>query len=89
MTAADICLRGCTPTPSVVSKKSAGEAPGLGFGAEPGNGILKQMRDLYHSFSFYSKDGTPSLVPSPVYATELLKACGLKLNGKRQRVQRY
>ncbi len=29
MTAADICIRSCTPTPSVVFKKSAGEALGL------------------------------------------------------------
>ena len=29
MTAADICLRSCTPTPTVVFKKSAGEALGL------------------------------------------------------------
>ncbi|MCI9175265.1 MAG: glycosyltransferase family 2 protein [Lachnospiraceae bacterium] len=29
MTAADLCLRSCTPTPSVIFKKSAGEALGL------------------------------------------------------------
>ena len=39
-------------------------APGLGFGAEPGNEILKQMRDLYHSFSFYNENGTPNIAPS-------------------------
>lgn len=61
-------------------------APGLGFGAEPGNEILKQMRDSYHALSFYKEDGTPNIVPSPVYATELLKSYGLKPNGKRQSV---
>nr|WP_302143234.1 glycosyltransferase [uncultured Schaedlerella sp.] len=62
-------------------------APGLGFGAEPGNEILKQMRDLYYSFSFYNENGTPNIVPSPFYATEFLKSYGLRLNGKRQTVQ--
>ena len=61
-------------------------APGLGFGAEPGNEILKQMRDSYHSFSFYKEDGTPNLIPSPVYATKILTSYGLKPNGKRQSV---
>lgn len=59
-------------------------APGLGFGAEPGNEILKQMRDLYHSFSFYNENGTPNIAPSPYYATKLLRSYGLQLNGKRQ-----
>lgn len=61
-------------------------APGLGFGAEPGNEMLKQMRDLYHTLSFYDKNGTPNIIPSPVYATEFLKSYGLKLNGKQQSV---
>ena len=59
-------------------------APGLGFGAEPGNEILKQMRDLYHSLSFYNENGTPNIAPSPFYATKLLRSYGLQLNGKRQ-----
>lgn len=61
-------------------------APGLGFGAEPGNEILKQIRDLYHSFSFYNENGTPNIVPSPFYMTEFLKSYSLQLNGKRQSV---
>lgn len=65
----------------------ASVAPGLGFGAEPGNEILKQMRDLYHSFSFYNENGTPNIVPSPFYVTEFLRSYGLRLNGKRQTVQ--
>lgn len=65
----------------------ASVAPGLGFGAEPGNEILKQMRDRYHSFSFYNENGTPNIVPSPFYATEFLRSYGLRLNGKRQTVQ--
>ncbi len=59
-------------------------APGVGFGAEPGYEILKQMRDLYHSFSFYNENGTPNIAPSPFYATKLLRSYGLQLNGKRQ-----
>ncbi|MCI8627645.1 MAG: glycosyl transferase [Lachnospiraceae bacterium] len=62
-------------------------ALGLGFGAEPGNEILKQMRDLYHSLSFYKEDGTTNIVPSPFYTTELLKSYGLQLNGKYQSIQ--
>lgn len=61
-------------------------ALGLGFGAEPGNEIFRQMRDMYHSFSFYKEDGTPNIIPSPVYATDFLKSYGLKPDGKRQSV---
>ncbi len=63
-----------------------GVALGLGFGAESGNLVIKQMRDMYEDFSFYKGDHTLNLVVSPVYSTEILKSYGLKANGKRQTV---
>ncbi len=64
----------------------ASVAPGLGFGAEPGNELLKQMRDMYHSLSFYNENGTLNMVPSPAYTTKFLISYGLRLNGERQSV---
>ena len=62
-------------------------APGLGFGAEPGNEIIKGMRDAYHSRSFYNENGTLNTVASPAYATEFFKSRGLEADGKRQTIQ--
>lgn len=62
-------------------------APGLGFGAESGNALIKQMRDMYGGLSFLREDGTPNLIVSPAYATKLLERYGLQRNGKRQKVQ--
>ena len=64
----------------------ASVAPGLGFGAEPGNSVIREMRDLYENLSFFRDDHTPSLIPSPVYATKILKAHGLRTDGRRQTV---
>lgn len=61
-------------------------ALGLGFGAERKNPVIRQMRDQYEGLSFCKEDGTPNLVPSPVYATQALTAYGLKADGKRQTV---
>lgn len=68
-------------------ENKASVAPGLGFGAESGNEIIKRMRDMYEGCSFYQSDHTFNLIASPVYATEVLKSYGLKTNGKRQCIQ--
>lgn len=62
-------------------------ALGLGFGAEKGNPLIKQMREAYHACSFLNDDGTPNLTPSPAYTTEFLKTYGLRTTGRRQKIQ--
>lgn len=62
-------------------------APGLGFGAECKNTLIKEMRDIYRDIPFIRKDRTLNILPSPVYATQILQAHGLRTNGKRQTIQ--
>ena len=65
----------------------ASVALGLGFGAEKGNPLIKQMLGIYDGRSFLNEDGKPDLTPSPVYTTQFLKTCGLETNGRRQKIQ--
>ena len=60
---------------------------GLGFGAEKGNSLIKELRDMYENISFYNEDSTLNLLPSPHYITNCLKKHGLKLNNKQQMIQ--
>lgn len=50
---------------------------GLGFGAEPGHPLLCLILEYYKTLSFYEKDGTLNLTPSPVYQTRSLLEWGL------------
>ena len=59
--------------------------PGLGFGAERGNPVIKALRDMYEGISFYNEDGSLNLVPSPYYATEKLKEFGILAESKCQK----
>jgi hypothetical protein len=59
-------------------------ANGLGFGAEKGFKMIKEMRDLYDKISFYKEDGTFNLMPCPAYTTALLVKEGLQLNNTQQ-----
>lgn len=61
-------------------------APGLGFGAEPGHALIRELRDIYKDIPFIREDRTLNIIPSPVYTTQLLEAHGLRTNGKRQTV---
>lgn len=61
-------------------------APGLAFGAEQGHNGIKILRDMYDNVSFYKKDGSLNLTPSPFMATELLKKHGAVINDKMQKV---
>lgn len=60
---------------------------GIGFGAEAGNKTIKGLRDMYDELSFYQKDGTLNLKPSPYYITEFLESKGLQRNDKEQIVE--
>lgn len=59
---------------------------GQGFGAKPGNDLIKQMRDLYNDLSFYEDDGKLNLQPSPYYNTLVLKKNGLVPDNTKQTV---
>ncbi|MEG1947704.1 MAG: glycosyltransferase [Lachnospiraceae bacterium] len=61
-------------------------AAGLGFGAEAGNKVLKEMRDAYHQISFVREDGSLNLKPSPQYTTESLQKMGLRADGSSQQI---
>lgn len=57
---------------------------GHGFGAEPGNEVIKALRDLYDQLDFYTEEGKPNLTPSPFYITNYLDKLGLKRNNQEQ-----
>lgn len=61
--------------------------PGCGFGAEAGNIVIRELRDMYDSVSFYREDGSLNLIPSPEYISALLVEMGVKRNNKMQRLQ--
>lgn len=60
--------------------------PGLGFGAEKNNPVMKALRDIYENIDFYKHDGSLNLVPSPYYVTEKLKSLGVKTDNQLQRL---
>ena len=61
-------------------------ALGLGFGAEPGNELVKKLLDFYHSHSFYNEDGSVNLTPSPEINAQVFLDYGFELNGNYQDV---
>lgn len=52
-------------------------ALGLGFGAERGDSLIKEMMSAYFDLNFLNADGTLNLVASPVYQTKFLLEKGL------------
>ena len=60
-------------------------ALGLGFGAEKGNPIIREMMTQYESMSFIKDDGTLNLLASPSYSSEILKNYGYTMNGECQK----
>jgi hypothetical protein len=56
--------------------------PGNGFGSVPGNGLLREMRDVYNDASFVRYDGQVNRLVTDVYQTEVLKWHGFSgVNG--------
>lgn len=51
-------------------------ALGLGFGAEKGSPLLKELCDLYRTRHFTDADGNPDLTPSPIIVTNYLNSKG-------------
>lgn len=60
---------------------------GLGFGAEKGHPVLKELLEFYEKLSFYNADGSLNLVACPKYQTEILKRFGL--NEKERVFQKF
>lgn len=54
------------------------------FAAEAGHEIIKIMRDEYEKMSFLNDNGSLNITASPVIQTMSLRRVGLKLNGKKQ-----
>lgn len=61
-----------------VESDSACVAFGLGFGAEKGSAILKELCDYYRTLHFQHDDGTLDLTPNPIIVTEYLKKKGYR-----------
>lgn len=60
-------------------------ALGLGFGAEAGNPVIKELLDSYRDKRFIGPDGEADLTPSPKLNTQtLVDKCGLVMNGSFQ-----
>lgn len=62
-------------------------ATGLGFGAEPGNPIVKQMLEDYQKVHFIREDGTMDLTPCPARNSLVLEQLGLKCDGSYQVIE--
>lgn len=61
-------------------------ATGLGFGAEPGNEIIKALRDDYEGRHFLQKNGEMDLTPAPTRARNVLVRFGAQMNGVKQSI---
>lgn len=61
--------------------------PGCGCGAEKGNPIIRELRDMYDSLSFYTEDGNLNLTPSPGYISAKLEELGVLRNNRLQRLE--
>lgn len=59
-------------------------ALGLGFGAEKGLPVIKQMLNEYEKMRFVNEDGSLNMIGAPVWQTNYLKAHGLKTDGEYQ-----
>lgn len=59
---------------------------GLGYGAEKGHPLLKEMMDLYRNLNFYNENGSLNLIACPRYQTMILARHGLIANNKTQRL---
>lgn len=60
---------------------------GIGFGAEAGQTVIKDLRDIYETKEFYNADGSLNLTPSPYFITECLVAKGLQKNNQLQVIE--
>ena len=59
---------------------------GIGFGAEKGNNVMRNLRDMYENLQFLKPNGEINTLPSPYYITDYLVSEGLKRNNKIQNI---
>lgn len=60
---------------------------GQGFGATPGNPVIKAARDLYDQLNFRNKDGSINQLASPHYTTQALRQFGLIQKNSYQQLE--
>ena len=61
-------------------------ACGLGFGAEAGTALIREMMNEYNDLSFLDQNGKPNLLTSPKINTRTLKRYGLLNEDKDQMI---
>ena len=61
-------------------------ACGLGFGAVPGNEVIRMLRDSYENRSFLNEDGSINQTAAPVYSTQDLLKIGLVVENRDQKL---
>lgn len=61
-------------------------ALGLGFAGEKGNPLLKEITDSYETISFYNKDGSLNLTPSPILNSTVLEKYGFVMDNHYQSI---
>lgn len=62
-------------------------ACGLGFGSEPYNPLLKELRDYYDNISFFREDGSLDLLPAPRHNTPIFEDHGVLMNNSLQKIR--
>lgn len=62
---------------------------GLGFGAEKGNAIIRELIETYDNMLFPNVEAGEKLIPCPVYQTDILKKHGLICNGKSKNYNKF
>lgn len=56
------------------------------IGCEPGNEVIKEVKDYYENHDFVQEDGNHATVANVALMTVIMKTKGLKLGGERQYV---
>ena len=61
--------------------------PGLGFGSEPENKLLKSLLEKYNSISFYNADRSLNLTPITDLLAPVFEDYGFELNNRFQNIR--
>lgn len=62
---------------------------GQGFGAEPGNPVIKHLMDSYNDLHFVNEDGSFNMIASPKTNSDTLSELGLKRDGTSQNIDGF